>query len=338
MEELTPAWLVRLIGNLDAYAEQQDDGSWEPRRGRVDWHAVLDAHLAGDLTAGTYVLRGANARTLVFDVDENDRVQVDALGKALSALGVPPKYVGVEFSGRKGYHLWVVTSHLVPAKVLRRLGAAVLAESGVRCEVFPKQDEARDLGNLVKLPGGLHRVSGKRSRMLKGMEVLPVAVLKEVLTGIPELPMQGQGIRPQPFRCMELAQEGPPPGSRNNALFQLAVMLRRGGASDENTAMAVQRSNEKSSEPLDSWEVERLLESSKQSGPICHQLGADLSCGEACVLRRSPGLYTRSGALSAAAEGEYVVMRAGERRGKLIDLHHPDLRQGSGALWKEQDG
>ena len=75
----------------------------------------------------------------------------------------------IEFSGRKGFHAWLIFKRLVAAfKVINLMKLALReleTETGMspKVEVFPKQVVIKDLGNLIKLPWGVHQVSGKRS-------------------------------------------------------------------------------------------------------------------------------------------------------------------------------
>ena len=75
-----------------------------------------------------------------------------------------------EFSGGKGYHFWYFFSEPVPASQARNLLAGLVTPlaGDLTCfnlEVFPKQDRlaGKGFGNLVKLPLGVHRKSGKPS-------------------------------------------------------------------------------------------------------------------------------------------------------------------------------
>src|SRR6266511_2276206 len=90
--------LKRLVGNPDAYAIQQDDGSYRPIRKTdggtgepIHWHNALKAHLAGGWTIGTYVITGDKAHTLVFDIDSDTTSieEADRIVSALSDLGIP---------------------------------------------------------------------------------------------------------------------------------------------------------------------------------------------------------------------------------------------------------
>ncbi|MEA1949649.1 MAG: CRISPR-associated primase-polymerase type A1 [Thermodesulfobacteriota bacterium] len=83
----------------------------------------------------------------------------------------------VEFSGNKGYHFWFIFESPVPAgiarSVLMQIRDLIAPDlSAFTLEVFPKQDRlsGKGFGNLVKLPLGIHRLSGKKSYFLECRE------------------------------------------------------------------------------------------------------------------------------------------------------------------------
>jgi hypothetical protein len=153
--------------------------------------AVVRAHLHGSITAGVYLLRSdGTAGQLVLDLDarkaaleraEGDsgrsralRARIDAEGlrlyRAVRALGFDPLFVD---SGFKGRHLWLFLEPAPPAELLIEAGRGLIRRLGFRdpelaLELFPKQGAVREggLGNLVKLPLGLHRRSGRWAALL----------------------------------------------------------------------------------------------------------------------------------------------------------------------------
>jgi hypothetical protein len=266
----------------------------------------------------------------VFDVDSG----VDALGDVrriaaalVDELGVPAMYLGTEFSGKKGYHLWLPLQEPRPSHELRRVGRAALTLAGVSCEVYPKQDEVRDLGNLVKLPGGVHQVSGRRNDFIDQVPLpMPTHRWEELLTQLPEEVRARRTLSDVRFPCLAAIQdEGVQEGSRNIQLFHLATLLRRAGVSDDNVELVVRRTNELG-DPLSEDELVQLLESSKQSGPLCDLLPEERQCGELCIRARTSGLlYTRPGQLRFAAEGENVVVTLIGRKGNVIEFSHDDV-------------
>jgi hypothetical protein len=340
------------------YAVQNEDGSWRPVRERLT-PAVIKRHREGEITVGTYiVLPPDQARTLVFDIDsdqEGERERMlsdilDTLNKLRSEQAQPEFVWAVEASGRKGYHVWVVVDGYVSAADLYRLGRGIREEAGhPNMEVFPKQTEVRDLGNLVKLPGGIHRVTGQNNdfishgHSLDGKEPVPPSVIQELARLYPETGLRRRaGEAPEVIThpCVHDIQGGVTEGGRNNSLFHLAVMLRRASLTDENIAAVVHRANDASTPPLDRAEVDQLLESSRFSGPICGQLDESVHCGEACLFRKHDALYSRPGALKWAADGETVVVTVESRteEGTVVELTHPDIVQGRAILAEPKKG
>lgn len=337
--------LSRLVGNPNVYAVQSDDGTayrpvWEPLT--LD---VLKKHLAGAFTVGTYighaVEEGTVARTLVFDFDNPDldvaRGNTISVEAALVKLGVSKVHMGVEFSGRKGYHIWVLLANYHPSPELRRLGRAACFLAQWEGEVNPKQDVVTKLGNLVKLPGGVHRATGKLGEFVTSFPVpMSDAKWEEVMSGLPAEQVRARVVSDNRFPCMEhIQEEGAPVGARNDQLFHLATMLRRSGLTAENVALVLTATNDKMEDPLDDWELSNLLESSRNSGPLCSRLPSDTHCGELCVLERTSGLYSRPGALRWAAPGERVVVEVEEHQeDTTVTVSHPDAKAGKFSLRK----
>jgi len=227
-------------GREDVHARQWYDrsrrrGGYSPVREPLG-PAVVRAHLEGRATAGAYLLRVDDTVTFcVLDLDvERARIEAasgdasrvaDLAGRldragaslcgVLGQLGLPFLY---EDSGYKGRHLWVFLEDAVPAARARELGAALLhahrpADPALALEFFPKQDrlEPGGLGNLVKLPLGVHQVTGRRAWLLRAdgrVHVRPLHALR--------------GVR----RC--------PPGRLERALQTLRGRKAAPGSSPEN--------------------------------------------------------------------------------------------------------
>jgi hypothetical protein len=199
----------------------------------------------------------------------------------------------------------------------------------VPVEVFPKNAVAHDLGNLFKLPGGIHRVTGNENNFV-GDTPRPMtrAQWATVEALLPPPVMARGSAGPQSeldrYPCMEACQnEGVQKGSRNIELLQLAVMLRRGGLTEENVRLVVERTNE-IGDPVNERELDSILVSSTKTGPICGQLPADRQCGELCVAAR--GLRPWPGRVLRAAEGEGVVLElVGRTEAGTARFSHPDI-------------
>lgn len=193
--------LVRFMaffgGREDVYARQwyssaKDRGGYSPVHEPLT-PSVLRRHFLGEVTLGVYPVRldgtcvfaalDLDIPSSVLDAARADstlarrlatRLQQGAAEarRILADLGFT---VIVEDSGYKGRHLWLPFDSPVPARILRDLCERVSAALGAvvdrdlfTIEYFPKQAETRGkgLGNLIKLPLGIHRRSGRRSAFL----------------------------------------------------------------------------------------------------------------------------------------------------------------------------
>ena len=178
-------------GREDCFARQWVDKK-EGKQGYVPVRRVLEPedveeHLKGRKTYGIYLMKSdATVRVAVIDADIQKRfrdrkLKSDELNLIkrercylLERMVELSENTGlttlIEFSGSKGFHFWFFFATPVMA------GAAKGYLEGIRkaiykdltafdLEVFPKQDHfaGKGLGNLVKLPLGIHRLSGKRS-------------------------------------------------------------------------------------------------------------------------------------------------------------------------------
>lgn len=181
-------------GREDVYARQwwgeHGQGGYSPVREPFT-PKVARNHLLGGITVGVYPVRLDDTVTFcAFDIDLTKRAIARARGsvqearrlkaaiadssqrllQALEQLGLPAL---MEESGYKGRHLWLFFERPEPARVVHQFGALVLAGfelrgTDVHLEFFPKQASAGSgLGNLIKLPLGIHRRTGRRSRLLR---------------------------------------------------------------------------------------------------------------------------------------------------------------------------
>ena len=147
---------------------------------------VLRNHLHGNYTLGVYPLRMDNTvHFAALDLDLSHVVvsscqpgsagwkeATEALERFAELVQKQAADDGVTLhladSGYKGRHLWAFFSEPVPAKMarnyLKQLIAPLAMPPMVACEVFPKQNTVpKDgLGNLIKIPLGVHRKTGRR--------------------------------------------------------------------------------------------------------------------------------------------------------------------------------
>jgi len=149
---------------------------------------LLGDHFAGVTTYGLFISQPNDTVQLcLLDIDvkkrfiltrlEQNRGFEDLVNKAHSysfdlydqakKLGVRPI---VEDSGYKGRHLWIFFSDPVAPALARQILMGIVASANnppeeINVEYFPRRDHAKKdhLGDLIKLPLGINRKSGKFS-------------------------------------------------------------------------------------------------------------------------------------------------------------------------------
>ena len=161
----------KFIGRKDRYAIQQTSGAYFVVNKPID-DKVLKEHLDGLKTIATYVLDENNMVSFgCIDVD----VEISELDEALKLsehiYSLFPEFErALEFSGRRGYHIWIFLKQKEPAEFVKDLINTRLRMYGYnKIEVFPKQIKlsGKGYGNCVKVPMGIHKRSGKRSKILR---------------------------------------------------------------------------------------------------------------------------------------------------------------------------
>lgn len=148
---------------------------------------VVRNHLLGNHTLGVYLLRMDNTvHFAAVDLDLSPVVVKNCAPgtpgwreayQALESFALQLKEVAkqhnmtlhLEESGYKGCHLWAFFQEPVPARMartfLRQLLEPLAVPPVIRYEIFPKQNSVPTdgLGNLIKIPLGIHRKTGKRA-------------------------------------------------------------------------------------------------------------------------------------------------------------------------------
>jgi hypothetical protein len=271
----------------DVYAVQRVNGTYKPVRDQLTAETISD-HLAGKISIGVYTPHVDMTRWICFDFDgEPDKLE-STLGEAQKLCTILDEarisYV-LEFSGNKGYHVWVFCK---PTKALyaRRFAAYLVQRAGVTCEVFPKQDDAsktpEKLGNLVKLPCCIHLKSGKHSCFvsLDGQE-LPlkdaINYLEHITQSLPDIPKLSETLVPEQWQDIskqritkeeieKLMQEGRPAGQRYSSRWRIYFYHRfYEKLSHEDACRKVWEFNEKCQPPRDNWKVENDLKQTECS-------------------------------------------------------------------------
>lgn len=165
--------LMRFVGRKKPYSKQASNGSYY----KVDEEITietLEKHLRGEHTLGSFVIReDGNITFAVIDIDiDKDNLEKNPdLLKSFEKLGrlimdlFPEFDRCLEFSGRRGYHIWLFTEKPEKPAFMRELIKSRLRTKNIiNIEVYPKQDTVcelnKQLGNLIKLPCGKHKKGG----------------------------------------------------------------------------------------------------------------------------------------------------------------------------------
>jgi CHC2 zinc finger len=154
-QELSP-FADLFIGRRDDFALQRSDGRYRRAGYRVSLLELGD-HLAGRHTMGTYVIDEQGLCSFaVFDAD--GVYGLPLLAQVQLRLADAGIFSYLEQS-RRGGHLWVFLAERLPARQVR---AWLLPFAPAEVEFFPKQDSSQGVGSLIRVPLGVHRLSGER--------------------------------------------------------------------------------------------------------------------------------------------------------------------------------
>ncbi|GCE20367.1 hypothetical protein KDK_41670 [Dictyobacter kobayashii] len=159
------------VGRSDDYALQCPNGLYR-RAGRPLTSEVLHAHLQGDCTIGTYVINTHGSCSFaVMDADKPGGLRLLAQAQQALAADDIPSYL--EQSHREG-HLWIFLRQPAPAATVRWWLRPYCPED---MEFFPKQDQTDGYGSLIRVPLGIHLLTGRRYPFitLDGDRTVPVA-------------------------------------------------------------------------------------------------------------------------------------------------------------------
>lgn len=138
---------------------------------------LIQKHLDKQEVLGAYTVNPGNTvKWIAFDIDskigiEKAREIAKKICEFLDANNIP--YV-VEFSGSKGYHIWIFMVEKTEAKRAKEFGEKVrdffgFAKTGkLHVEVYPKQSElvGDEIGSLLRLPLGRHPVTFNEARFV----------------------------------------------------------------------------------------------------------------------------------------------------------------------------
>jgi len=275
------------VSRTDVYAVQKKtrDGSiYQPVKEKLDDEVIL-RHLKGEVTIGVYPGR-SSTRWICIDIDTRDEKEIKRVLARMREIGISPV---VEDSGNKGYHVWIFSQQAIANWKARAIGKAVACGH----EVFPKQDYIPDgsFGNLIKLPLGIHRETGRRCLFVGGnfqpvvdhleylknitkhdgeklWQRLPTKVQRDGEKNLPSGAVQGRHVDIEMIKpCVKaLLKTGVGRGTRNCTAHIIASELRRVGIAQELCQEAMAAWNKKNRPLLHRMELQRIITSAYTKG------------------------------------------------------------------------
>jgi hypothetical protein len=178
--------LLQLFFNRkDTFGIQHNDGSYHRINKEITRQIIYD-HLKGKHTMGTYQLnKEEKVKWFCIDIDEHFTKDItienmfepspqlkETINRLISRFKHFELPMSLEFSGRRGYHLWGFINQPIPAYIIQSVCEGIVNEAieelhkSITIEIFPKQihlTSQNSYGNLVKLPMGIHQVINQRS-------------------------------------------------------------------------------------------------------------------------------------------------------------------------------
>jgi hypothetical protein len=233
-------------------------------------------HLTGQISLGTYPLRAdGSCRWAAVDIDQENSGAALAVVSSLSGMGLK-QGVHVERSKSRGYHVFLLVSQWVPARILRRIMSTAISRAGLppTTEIFPKQDslEGMHYGNYLNLPyfgGGLPQ--GRRmmvdlaswepiplQKWINQVEVFPAEPLNSIIHNLPDESSPSR--KHTDLNCSTLLLRSLQAGERRPTLVKLTGYLRYRGVSEGMAlALLVPWAKQAFAEPLPPEEIEKHI-------------------------------------------------------------------------------
>jgi len=271
-------------------------------------------HLEGKVRLGIYPLL-SDGRTHFLALDFDGPASWEAAWTIFHRSGHFHLPFVWEVSKSGDVHLWLFFSDPVMARDARRVAGMLLEESGIRAEIFPKQDALPEggLGNFIWLP--LSGMSVKEGRTLfvepatgrpyrdqwGFLEQIP-RVSAATIAGIVEVNGLNDAIQPASsdsegrrhcgglLPCAKKMLEGVSEGCRDVVAFRLAVHLKANGYSFQQAERLLQEWNaERNRPPLPPREITVKVQSAYQhgySGYGCEDPLIIPFCEETCPVKQ----------------------------------------------------
>ena len=191
LDELIKQFRDFFQGRQNAFAEQTEDGRYIKVDNNITNKHIID-HLSGLKTYAMYLINPNEQRCwhTVIDIDAEDNHILQTLVNACNKIGIKSNQLLIEFSGNKGFHIWLRYEQAIDAKKAQSIGNIIIQSTDIPdevkriIEIFPKQEKVdkSSYGNAIKLPLCKHKKSKKSSYFID-------SELNRIENGIEELEM-----------------------------------------------------------------------------------------------------------------------------------------------------
>lgn len=132
---------------------------------------MLKSHFDGDIVLGKRLNCDGKSNILVIDIDNKNNIKkakeiAEKIQYDLEKRGI---VAYVEFSGNKGYHVWILFNEFIAIYKLNNYIENVINVLGIKeesVEIIPKYNKLSETQEIIKLPLGIHPISKKKSYFL----------------------------------------------------------------------------------------------------------------------------------------------------------------------------
>jgi hypothetical protein len=275
------------INRIDSFAVQKEDGQYFSEKHTLKQEDILE-HLNHQKTIAIYQLdQESKIKWVCFDIDSYGAKEKAQILYNFIEEKTPFKGATLnEYTGGRGYHVWVFFNPKIPAFVGKAICSDVLKNIGFDCEIFPKQESLTQeilLGSSVRLPLGIHQKYKKISTLIQPSslsDIVPAKVpnalinllnnKKEASTNTDKIvtSIQVSNNDYKILRCQAIGEvlKGVKEGVRDEATFALARFYRELGLNSEETKVLLINWNEKNQPPLESNQLIKCINSAFKSG------------------------------------------------------------------------
>lgn len=209
-QKVITAFMELLVGREDLYAHEEIEANGRRHIETIPdplTEDIVKCHLSGEETVDTYVMRNnETVYYMVIDIDISKRILL-----GLQEKEIPSQYLleaaktakkvmeclrklGLtgycEFSGYRGYHVWVFFSEWIPVRYVYSLEEVIATKVkdfpyAITIEFFPwkSRRKTKEPGQAIKLPYGMHLIGKKRNYFCDD-QMMPVQNLQQWLGAI----------------------------------------------------------------------------------------------------------------------------------------------------------